>query len=137
MLLTRTALEKSRPAAALGALMTRGHWAASGGASQAKRTRSDGSGRMEAPGYGAKVTGGRGRPRRSVAEVGVGSRRQRGRVWVWWIAGSTAKPPAVPSVDAGGVNRAQGRKCTYPPHLLLPTPRAWRAQWSSASSRTS
>ena len=87
---TRTALEKGRPAAALGALMIRCSWAASGGASQAKRTRSDGSGRTGASGYGAKVTGGRGRPRRSVAEVGAGSRRQRGRVRVWWIAGSTA-----------------------------------------------
>src|SRR5260370_9743450 len=129
---TRTALEKGRPAAALGALIIRCSWAASGGASQAKRTRSDGSGRTGASGYGAKVTGGRGRPRRSVAEVGAGSRRQRGRVRVWWIAGSTARPPAVPSVDAGGVNRAQGRKCTYPPHLLLPTPRAAPPQSSSA-----
>src|SRR5260370_17764579 len=123
MLPSRTAVEKGRRAAALGALMIRCSCAANGGASQAKkRPRSDGSGRMGASGYGAQVTGGRGRPRRSVAEVGVGSRRQRGRVRVWWIAGSTARPPAVPSVDAGGVNRAQGPNCTYPPPLLLPPP---------------
>src|SRR5260370_39944873 len=120
MLPTRTALEKGRPAAALGALMIRCSWAANGGASQAKkRTRSDGTGRMGAAGHGAQVTGGRGRPRRSVAEVGVGSRRQRGRGRVWRIAGSTARAPAVPSADAGGVDRAQARKCTQPPHFLL------------------